>query len=62
MKKLNKKDTLELNQLLVRLLKEKLNLRLQLASGKLKKFHLIKQVKSNIARIKTILTHRINVI
>ncbi|WP_075432249.1 50S ribosomal protein L29 [Buchnera aphidicola] len=62
MKKLDEKDTLELNQLLVRLLKEKLNLRLQLSSGKLKKFHLIKQVKCNIARIKTVLTHRIKVI
>ncbi|AEH39909.1 50S ribosomal protein L29 [Buchnera aphidicola (Cinara tujafilina)] len=62
MKKINQKDTLELHKLLIGLLKEKLNLRLQLSSGKLKKVHLIKCVKRNIARIKTIITYRKNII
>lgn len=62
MKRLINKNNIELKILLIGFLKEKLNLRLQLSSGKLKKTHLIKKVKRNIARIKTLLTQRINII
>ncbi|WP_457913594.1 50S ribosomal protein L29 [Candidatus Gillettellia adelgis] len=44
-----------LNTELLNLLREKLNLRIQMASGQLKKTHLLKQVCRNIARVKMLL-------
>lgn len=59
MEKLFNKNTNELNNILINLLKEQFNLRLQLSSKKLVQVHLIRKVKKNIARIKTILRYRI---
>ena len=50
----DKSDT-ELNTELVALLKEQFNLRIQKGVGQSPKPHLIKKVRRNIARIKTIL-------
>ncbi|VFP79336.1 50S ribosomal protein L29 [Buchnera aphidicola (Cinara curtihirsuta)] len=50
----------DLEEKLFELLKEQFNMRLQLSSGKLKKTHLIRKVRKDIARIKTLLTDRIN--
>ncbi|VFP86178.1 50S ribosomal protein L29 [Buchnera aphidicola (Cinara pseudotaxifoliae)] len=50
----------DLKKKLLGLLQEQLNMRLQLASGKLKKTHVIKKIRKDIARIKTVLTDRIN--
>ncbi|VFP88711.1 50S ribosomal protein L29 [Buchnera aphidicola (Cinara piceae)] len=50
----------DLEEKLLGLLKEQFNIRLQLASGKLKKTHLIRKVRKDIARIKTLLMDRIN--
>ncbi|MGI4816491.1 MAG: 50S ribosomal protein L29 [Janthinobacterium lividum] len=50
----------DLKKKLLELLQEQLNMRLQLASGKLKKTHIIKKIRKEIARIKTILADRIN--
>ncbi|VFP81618.1 50S ribosomal protein L29 [Buchnera aphidicola] len=50
----------DLEEKLLELLKEQFNMRLQLSSGKLKKTHLIRKVRKDIARIKTLLTDRIN--
>jgi len=43
---------------LLSLLKEQFNLRIQMSSGKLKKPHLLKLVRRNIARIKTIIKEK----
>ncbi|VFP83816.1 50S ribosomal protein L29 [Buchnera aphidicola] len=50
----------DLKKKLLESLQEQFNIRLQLSSGKLKKTHLIKKVRKKIARIKTLLTDRIN--
>ncbi len=55
-KLLKNKNVKELNADLYNLFKEYLNLRIQLSSGKLKKTHLIRLCRRNIARIKTFLT------
>ncbi len=52
------KSIKELNIELCNLLKEYFNLRMQLSSGKLKKSHLIRLCRRNIARIKTYLTFK----
>ncbi|CUR53558.1 50S ribosomal protein L29 [Serratia symbiotica] len=52
------KNLKELNIELINLLREKFNLRLQISSGQLKQTHLLKQVRCNIARIKTLLTKK----
>ncbi len=52
------KSIKELNIELFNLRKEYLNLRIQLSSGKLKKTHLIRLCKKNIARIKTFLNYK----
>lgn len=50
------KNVEELNFELLNLFKEYFNLRIQLSSGKLKKTHLIRSCRRNIARVKTFLT------
>lgn len=45
-----------LNEEQLALLKEQFNLRIQRATGQLKKSHRMKEIRRNIARIKTILT------
>ncbi|CAL4323645.1 50S ribosomal protein L29 [Buchnera aphidicola (Panaphis juglandis)] len=58
-----KKQTLnDLNFELLNLLKEQFNLKIQLSSGKLKKFHILRKVRKNIARIKTIITEKKGII
>jgi large subunit ribosomal protein L29 len=48
----------ELNKELLELRREQFNLRMQKGSGQLTRTHLLKNVKLNIARIKTILTEK----
>ncbi|WP_343128539.1 50S ribosomal protein L29 [Buchnera aphidicola (Kurisakia onigurumii)] len=55
MKKKNINNSLDLKSQLSNFLREKFNLRMQLSSGKLKKTHLIKIVRRNIARVNTLL-------
>jgi len=55
---LREKSTEELNNELLALLKEQFNLRIQKGSGQAPKSHLIKKVRVDIARIKTILTEK----
>ncbi|CAL4325350.1 50S ribosomal protein L29 [Buchnera aphidicola (Neophyllaphis podocarpi)] len=43
---------------LISLLREQFNLNIQFSSGKLQKFHLLKKVRRNIARVKTILVEK----
>ena len=52
---LSTKTVEELNSELLSLLKEQFNLRLQKGVGQPPKVHLFKQVRRNIARVKTIL-------
>ncbi|MBK4764830.1 MAG: 50S ribosomal protein L29 [Pantoea sp. Brub] len=56
--KLRKKNSKELNDELFNLLREKFNLRIQAKSGQLQQTHLLKQVRRNIARVKTLLTEK----
>ncbi|WP_145600880.1 50S ribosomal protein L29, partial [Yersinia frederiksenii] len=53
---LREKSVEELNTELLNLLREQFNLRMQAASGQLQQTHLSKQVRRNIARVKTLLT------
>ena len=53
----NKKET-ELKSELLGLLREQFNLRMQRASGQMSKGHLMRNVRRNIARIKTILNEK----
>ena len=48
----------ELYEELLRLRKEQFSLRMQDASGQLGQYHLLKQVKKDIARVKTIMTEK----
>lgn len=48
------KSLSELNDLSVELAKEEFNLRMQKATGQLTKTHMMKQVRRNIARVKTL--------
>ena len=52
------KSESELTTELLALLKEQFNLRIQRGMGQAPKSHLFKQVKKNIARIKTILKEK----
>lgn len=52
---LREKSVEELNTELLNLLREQFNLRMQAASGQLQQTHLSKQVRRNIARVKTLL-------
>lgn len=58
---LAKKSVEELNTELLNLLREQFNLRMQLANGQLQQTHLLKQVRRNVARVKTLLTEKTGV-
>jgi large subunit ribosomal protein L29 len=53
----NKNET-ELKSELLGLLREQFNLRMQRASGQMSKGHLMRNVRRNIARIKTVLNEK----
>ncbi len=52
------KSVEELNAELLGLLREQFNLRMQAATGQLAQTHLLKTVRRDIARVKTILTEK----
>ena len=55
------KSVEELNAELLGLLREQFNLRMQAATGQLAQTHLLKTVRRDIARVKTILTEKAGV-
>ena len=55
---LRNKDQAELKDELHDLLREQFNLRMQRASGQLNKGHLLRNVRRNIARVKTVLNEK----
>ena len=55
---LREKKTEELHEELLRLRKEQFGLRMQDASGQLGQYHLLNQVKRDIARVKTIIVEK----
>ena len=55
---LREKETQELYEELLRLRKEQLGLRMQDASGQLGQYHLLSQVKRDIARVKTVIVEK----
>ncbi|XOZ33269.1 50S ribosomal protein L29 [Halomonadaceae bacterium KBTZ08] len=55
---LRDKSAEELNQELMRLLKEQFNLRMRKATGQLNQSHLLRQTKRDIARVKTVMTEK----
>ena len=57
---LREKETEELYEELLRLRKEQFGLRMQDASGQLGQYHLLSQVKRDIARVKTIIVEKQN--
>jgi len=57
-KELRSKTVKELNELLLELLREHFNLRVQKANEQLNRHTQIKLVKRNIARVKTVLNER----
>ncbi|BBN71152.1 50S ribosomal protein L29 [Salmonella enterica subsp. enterica serovar Grumpensis] len=57
-KELREKSVEELNTELLNLLREQFNLRMQVASGQLQQSHLLKQVRRDVARVKTLLTEK----
>lgn len=60
-KELREKSVEELNTELLELLREQFNLRMQFASNQLQQTHLLKQVRRNIARVKTIISEKAGV-
>ena len=57
-KELREKSVEELNTELLNLLREQFNLRMQVASGQLHQSHLLKQVRRDVARVKTLLNEK----
>ena len=57
-KDLRTKSVEELNAELVNLLGEQFKLRMQIATGQLQQTHQAKQVRRDIARVKTVLTEK----
>jgi len=55
---LRNRNEAELKQELLGLLREQFNLRMQQSSGQLSKGHLMRNVRRNIARIKTVLNEK----
>ena len=53
---LQQKSPQELRDTLYELLKEQFNLRMQRGTGQLARPHLMKEVRRNIARVKTVMT------
>ena len=58
-KDLRQKSRAELQETLHDLLKEQFNLRMQRGSGQLSRPHLMKEVRRNIARVKTVMTRNV---
>lgn len=56
---LRQKSSEDLNQELLALLREQFNLRMQRATNQLNKPHLFRQVRRDIARVKTVLHEKI---
>ena len=52
---LREKDAPQLNEQLLGLLRDQFNLRMQKATGQLGQSHLLRQVKRDIARVKTVI-------
>ena len=57
-KELREKSVEELNTELLNLLREQFNLRIRAASGQLQQTHLLKQVRRDVARVKTLLNEK----
>ena len=55
---LREKQVPDLENELGELLKEQFNLRMQQGSGQLSRPHLMKQVRRNVARVKTVITEK----
>ncbi len=55
---LRDKSTAELKDALHELLKEQFNLRMQRGTGQFSRPHLMKDVRRNIARVKTVMTEK----
>ncbi|AFP84722.1 50S ribosomal protein L29 [secondary endosymbiont of Ctenarytaina eucalypti] len=55
---MSEKSIEELNTELLNLLREQFSLRMQIARRQLEQTHLLKQVRRNIARVKTLLTQK----
>ena len=55
---LREKSVDELNEELLNLKREHFNLRMQLGSGQLGQTHRLKEVRRDVARVKTILTEK----
>ena len=58
---LREKSASELNEELLRLRKEEFSLRMQFASGQLGQTHLIKEMRRDIARVKTLMKEKSDV-
>lgn len=56
---LRQKSSEDLNQELLALLREQFNLRMQRATSQLNKPHLFRQVRRDIARVKTVLKEKV---
>ena len=57
-KELREKSVQQLNEQLLGLLRDQFNLRMQKATGQLGQSHLLRQVKRDIARVKTVLNQQ----
>jgi large subunit ribosomal protein L29 len=55
---LKDKSVEELKAQLLELLREQFSLRMQASTGQLAQTHLLKQVRRNIARVKTVMTEK----
>ena len=55
---LREKSVEDLNQQLIELRKEQLSLRLQAATGQLGETHKVRQVRRDVARVKTVLAQK----
>ncbi|MEP4546331.1 MAG: 50S ribosomal protein L29 [Saccharospirillum sp.] len=55
---LREKSVDELNNTLLELLRDQFKYRMQKATGQLTQTHLLKQVRKDIARVKTVLTQK----
>jgi len=58
---LREKSASELNDELLRLRKEEFSLRMQFASGQLGQTHLMKEMRRDIARVKTVMKEKADV-
>ncbi len=55
---LKQKSVEELNEELLNMLREQFNLRMQLSTGQLAQTHLLRKVRRDVARVKTILNEK----